>query len=226
MPFCVTLAELKTYLGISDSSQDVKLQLILDSLCTWLHEEFKSYGILLEETVLTEFHDGDHLDHLIANFRPIVSVASIHVSQQQIFDATTLVPATDYRIYNSTGIIRLINTAASFLFFPGLTQQAGLSVFGKGVQNIRLVYTAGFSTFPADVKMAVMTVVGKFRSVSGVGGGGAAFSSERLGDYSYTLRDDGAGGPNGSLGAQGVFMVNELKLLLDHYLKATMVAGA
>lgn len=223
---CVTLVETKAYLGIMTNSEDVKLQIILDSLWTWIVEEFKAFGILLTPTNLTEFQDGAALDHLIAKFRPIVSVTSIHVSQQGIFDASSLVPATDYRIYNSTGIVRLINTAASFVFFPGLQQQIGLSILSVGVQNIRMIYQAGYAEVPADVKMALLTVIGKFRSITSVGGGGGAFASERLGDYSYSLREEGGALAGGTLGASGVFMMNELKLLLDHYLKAAVVAGA
>lgn len=225
MACLVTLPELKAYLGISDDSQDVKLQLILDTLNDWLVREFKAYGIQLEQATITELHDGRGLDHVITNLRPLISVTSIHVSQQQIYDSTTLVPAEDYRVYNDTGIVRLINTASSFTYFPNQSC-CGFSVFGKGVQNIRVVYEAGYTTLPSDIKMAMMTVVGKFQSISAVGGGGAAFSSERLGDYSYTLREPGGAVPGGTLGAAGVFMMNELKFLLDHYLKTTHLDGA
>jgi hypothetical protein len=218
----VTMPEVKAYLGITDTTQDVKLQLILESLDTWLKEEFKSFGLLAEKTCsITEYQDGPGIDRLITRYRPIISVASVHVSDNQVWDATTLIAASDYRITNSTGIIRLVSQATSFYVFP-YNQPYGSLIFPRGVQNIRIIYNAGFDPTPADIRLSLLTVIGKHHAeISDASFG--AFSSERLGDYSYTLASP-APVAEGGLGASGAFMIKDLRMLLDHYLKATFVA--
>ena len=82
-----------------------------------------------------------------------------------------------------------------------------------------MIYKAGLDPIPKDIKLALMTVVDSFTTRAGKTG----FKSEKLGDYSYTLREAEKLGGAESLTPIG--MAFELKLLLTHYLKPTFTAG-
>ena len=201
----VLLTELKAYLGIppEDETQDVKLSMILSFLTDWLRKEFEMFGLGLEVQTLTELLNGNKLTYIFTRFRPIVSIATIHQDSHQIFDPTTLIAPTDYRFEPTKGLIHLVN---------------GLR-FESDVLNVQVVYDSGFDPIPGDIKLALMNVIGKFNTLSA--DKGLAYSSERLGQYSYTIRQDAGAGGGTIIG--GALMVSELKLLLDHYFKTVVV---
>lgn len=219
----VTLPELKEFLGIKTDDQDVKLRLILESMSDWIQEEFKSYGLLLGDNVLTELRDGTSDPFFFTRFRPINSVTSVHVSASgpdQVFDATTLVPNNEYVVKGGEGKVELV--LGSLIFFgahhrPAREHQP--SIFRFGIRNIQVIYNAGLNPIPKDIKLALLTVVDSFNTRAGKTG----FKSEKLGDYSYTLRETEKLGSAESLTATG--MSFELKLLLSHYLKPTFTLG-
>ena len=222
-----SLPELKAYLGIEDDAQNVKLQLILDAIEEWLADEFELYGLKLLSEDVTELRDGQNLDHIFTKFRPINSVATIHVSNQQVFDATTLVDVDDFRVIGEQGLIRAAREFTRFPFgeddFPTRFTAFQTGLFPMGVQNVQVVYNAGFGLkLPKQVQLAVFTAVDSYSQRAGKG----AFKSERLGEYSYTLRetDKATGGSQGLLG--GALMTTELRQLLSRFLKQTYTTGA
>lgn len=219
----VTLPELKAYLGVTVDTSDVKLRMILESMSDWIVEEFKNYGLLLGNNALTELRDGAGDPFVFTKFRPIIGVTSVHVSASgpdQVFDSTTLVPADEYVVKGTEGKVELV--LGSLTFFgahhrPAREHQP--SIFRFGIQNIQVIYNVGFNPIPKDIKLALMTVVDSFNTRAGKTG----FKSEKLGDYSYTLREAQKIGSAESSTPTG--MAFELKLLLSHYLKPTFTTG-
>ena len=154
----VTVPELKAFLDVKTTDQDVKLQLILDSMLTWVEEEFKSYGLLLGENSLTELRDGTDDPFFFTRFRPIIEVTSVHVSPsgpEQVFDATTLVPNDEYVVKETEGKVELV--LGSLVFFgahhrhghPHGNEHRG-SIFRFGIRNIQVIYKAGLDPIPKD----------------------------------------------------------------------------
>ena len=221
-----SLVELKAYLGITDTSQDVKLRIILAAIEEWLAAEFELYGLKLNAEDITELRDGRNLDHIFTKFRPINSVATIHVSNDQVFDATTIVDTEDFRVIGEQGLIRAAREFTRFPFFTSEFQtrftafQTGLFPFG--VQNVQVVYNAGFGPkIPKQIQLAIFTVVDSYKERAGKG----AFKSERLGEYSYTLREaDKSTGASQALPGGGLITV-ELRQLLSRFLKQTYTTG-
>ena len=223
----VTVPEMKAFLGIETSDQDIKLELILDSMIGWIEEEFKHYGLLLGDNELTELRDGTGDPHFFTRFRPINSVTSVHVSASgpdQVFDATTLVPANEYVVKGGEGKVELV--LGSLIFFGAHHRPHGhahdvhrTSIFRFGIQNIQVIYKVGLNPIPKDIKLALMSVVDSFNTRAGKTG----FKSEKLGDYSYTLRE--AEKISSAESSTPTGMAFELKLLLSHYLKPTFTVG-
>lgn len=73
-------------------------------------------------------------------------------------------------------------------------------------QNVALTYTAGFTTVPYDLQLAAIALV----SLRWNSKGTEAYKSEKIGNYSYTLKDLDESNPFGD---------GTIKLMLDQYRK-------
>lgn len=125
----------------------------------------------------TETHDGDGASELILEHFPLISLTSVTIIED---DGTEVaIAATEFRTKAGVGLIRFKpDSTAAYRWFP------------EGFQNVRIVQTAGFASVPEDVQEACVLLVAALyageRKDAGV-------SSEKLGDYSVTLRDLAAG---------------------------------
>ena len=128
----VSLNDYKKFLEIdlTNSNQDGDLQI----LALEVEDFIKSYlNRDLEEAEYTEDYDGDGTSRLILNQFPVTACASIEVYE------------TDWTALDYT---RLVIVAQSTIYIEG-------NKFPKGNQNVRVVYTAGYTdaTLPKEVRM-------------------------------------------------------------------------
>jgi Phage gp6-like head-tail connector protein len=72
----VSLSEFKTYLGITDNSQDSLLQLLLDSAQSSV-ESFTGRKFEADLTDITEIFDGNAQKEIFLNKYPIISLTSV-----------------------------------------------------------------------------------------------------------------------------------------------------
>lgn len=82
--------------------------------------------------------------------------------------------------------------------------------FPYGYQNVEVRYTAGWATIPDDLQMGVASLVKSVFDASNVDGN---MKSERIGDYSYTLKDGFSGDVYSSL------LSPSSRMFLDPYKK-------
>src|SRR5574339_474730 len=130
----VTLADLKEHLDISDTDKDSFLTNILNA--AW--EMAKNYiGYDLNDTVYTEDYDGDGTNELLLKKWPIISITSIKDDTDRTFGSDTVIDSTDYLFDADTGLVTLFQ---------------GQGVFTSGRGNIRVVYTAGYTSIPYDAQ--------------------------------------------------------------------------
>jgi hypothetical protein len=129
------VSEVKNYLGITtiDSTEDALIETLIDGVS----KLFEMYcGTVFEATEYTEFYDGDGTSCLFPYNYPITSISGIWDDMSWEWGDNTKIEATNYRIKNSnTIILRDI-------------------VFYDYEQNIKIIYTAGYITIPADIKQA------------------------------------------------------------------------
>lgn len=85
--------------------------------------------------------------------------------------------------------------------------------FPFGYQNIEVRYTAGYSTIPDDLQLAACAVVKSIFDSSTTDGN---LKSERIGDYSYTLRDLSSDDPYKTI------LSASARFLLDPYKKVAV----
>lgn len=134
-----TLAQFKSHLGWkdSDTSKDAKLTLFLDAASEWLNSYCERR---FESQEYTELFRGNNSNVLNPQHYPITVIDELRISSDREWsNAVTLVPATDYGI-SSDGLF--------------VTYYA--TVFPRGFDNVRLIYTAGFTTIPSDLILACL----------------------------------------------------------------------
>lgn len=132
-----TLAQLKTQLGFkpSDTLQDAKLQLFLDAGSAWV-ESYCS-RIFASASYVELFH-GNRSNAISPRQWPITAVSELRVSSTRAWsDTASLIDPTKYGI-SKDGVM--------IMYYS--------SVFPLGYDTVRLSYTAGYPTIPADLVLA------------------------------------------------------------------------
>lgn len=113
-----------------------------------------------ESTLYTEYYDGG-VDSLVLKQFPLTSVTSINDDPLRTFSTNSLIDPTTYYVDEARGMIRFIGYATSGS--PG---------------SLRVIYTAGYSSVPADIAFACVLLVAFYfnrrksegRSSEGMGG--------------------------------------------------------
>lgn len=126
-----TLNEYKEYAGfdVSDASKDV----YLSSEIELLESEVLNYlGRSLEIAEYTEYYDGDATDKLILKQYPIIEVDELKKLEDTVY----------------------VDIEYDRLLIRDFYLQITGNYFPRGVQNIEVVYTAGYSEIPGDIKTA------------------------------------------------------------------------
>lgn len=193
-----TLARLKAVLGVSstDSSQDDLLQLYVDSA----NEAVEVYcGRTFASADYVQYYTGNNTYRLVLRQRPVTAVSEVRFDGSGYFgqrdggfDSTTvLTEGVDYCLdwdsganYSKSGILFRIGT-----IWPMLHRQIYYTRLspdiGPALGNLKVSYTAGYPTIPADLSLAATQVAAHMKRVSALGG--YNLQSERIGDYRYEM---------------------------------------
>ena len=131
-----SLSELKSYLWITDSSQDTILTIFLDSADDFV----RSYiGREIESATYTEYFDGDGQREILMKNYPVTTLTSFEENTGTI--QTPVWTAVDSSTYKLSP-----NIAKLFLTFYK----------SRGFQNFKVVYVAWYATIPGDIKLATL----------------------------------------------------------------------
>jgi hypothetical protein len=143
-----TLARVKSFLGITDSSQDTFLTDLI-AIATETIQNYTGRTFSLES--ITEKLPGTNTAKLILSKFPIVSITSIT-------DQSGLIAATGYEISdNLAGTVYRKND-----IFPFKGQNTGILGFineKESENSITILYQAGYTTIPLDVEMAAISYI-------------------------------------------------------------------
>jgi len=130
----VSLANMKTYLGITDNSQDAflteQLNLVSDTVEAYCRRRFNS------QAYSQTYYYGD--------YPPSASLQSFHFPTTVITSVTEdgiVVDAADYRIHKPSGTI--VRTAGMFFY----------------AEETVVLYTAGYATIPTPIDSVVKNLV-------------------------------------------------------------------
>lgn len=138
----VTLAEYKTYAGISSPNEDTKISdiipkasALIKSIC---RRTFVDY---VDDMKVEVFASG--ADKVYVGEFPIINIDSVEYSDDYGATYTTLTEYTDYVVSKEDGVIH-------FLGWESVLAQ---------LNAYRITYTGGYEELPEDLKMACLNLV-------------------------------------------------------------------
>lgn len=185
-----SISEYKTYAGISGTSEDTRLTALLA-----VAEDIvkKIGGREFESATYTETHDGDGAAAIILTERPVASITSVvYVSPD---GDTSAIESDTYALNAKAGTLRRVGYqhGPSFTSMPVSAPGYGpVNCWPIGKQNIRVVYSGGYTTIPQGLRLAVWRVIDYLRSDAGRN---PQMASESLGPYSYSRLQADPNGP-------------------------------
>jgi hypothetical protein len=136
----ITLDDVKNFYGITgDRTEDNDLIENLILRFTSLFENYCS-RISFEVQTFTDVLDGSSDYYLFPEQYPITSVSGIYDDSSWVWEEDSALEPTSYRIANKNSIV-------------------SLTPFTKGLNNIKVVYSAGFNPVPEDLKQALIEEV-------------------------------------------------------------------
>lgn len=139
----ITLAELKTWLSITDSSQDDILNAILPAV----YEVIEDYceTSFAEQTVTNEVHDCSRADTIGVEGWPITSVQAVRLNCAADGTGGATIPVTEYVVREEEIVLRTTSLP-------------------KGRGLVAVDYKYGFTAVPEKVKLAAkITSEGYYR---------------------------------------------------------------
>lgn len=191
-----TAANVKTLLGVSDTSLDSVLALLIPQA----DEMIKGYlGREIEQATYTEYYGGTGDQVLVLNQTPVQSITSVHEDRDGFYgDGTDAFSASTALTEGEDFVLRKDDATAtevskSGILYrigkgwprPRITNRGQLSNSpGNGMGNIKVVYVAGWATVPADIAFAANKLVTSMLQARGLSG---RLVSESIEDYSYNL---------------------------------------
>jgi len=130
----------------------------------------------------TEYQDGTGKDYFFTDEWPINTITSIYDDPDRLFASDSLVDSTYYTFYANEGKVSLIYSDA--IISVNLR-----SLFSVGVRNIRIIYNAGYTTIPSDLKMIASEIlIKKFKNIQDKRIGLTSISSAGE-NFSFHLND-------------------------------------
>jgi hypothetical protein len=117
--------------------------LMVDYCINAISEGFENYcQRTFALTTHTETYNGAGAEFLYTNNYPITSVSGLYDDESWGWGSDTAFAANDYKISNDKKSIRLYD-----------------SIFFDEEENVKIIYTAGYSTIPADLETACIMEV-------------------------------------------------------------------
>jgi len=137
-----TQDEVKEYIDMPGGSSDADD--VIDDLITRVSDRFAKYcGITqFKSQSYTEYYSGQGTQELFLDQRPIISITSIKQDSEWAFGSDSTFASDNYAIQDDRVVLKD-------------------NVFSSGVRNLQVIYTAGYSTIPGDLKQACIEEVAR-----------------------------------------------------------------
>ena len=140
-----SLTDVKLFMGVTGANSDMDdlLSDIINRFST-LFETYIGRNILSRS--YTETHDGGGYYMLFTNQYPIISVESIHDSTDWAWTDSILIESDYYMITSGDNFNAVVLKSTTFYDY---------------VENVQIIYTAGYTTVPEDIQQCIIEEVAK-----------------------------------------------------------------
>jgi hypothetical protein len=136
----ISISEFKSYEGITGSTEDTKLNLIIPSVSALVRNYCgKTFNQYFSVNKTEYFSFRFEMDVIFPEECPIVSVVSLEADYG---DGYELIDATEYGVDARIDSIRLKE-----------------GKFPVGVSTVKLVYKGGYAVIPPDLKLALIDLI-------------------------------------------------------------------
>ena len=144
----ITLQEYKTAEGISQPKEDARLNVLIPSVSQLVKTYCGNSFVDFFSTNKTETFSIEWSTHLVQlTESPVNTIVSVQEATSYGGALTTLtVGAREYALNKATDCIYR-------------TTSGGYKPWPIGIETVKIVYTAGYSAVPADLKLAVLDLV-------------------------------------------------------------------
>ncbi len=144
----ITLQEYKTAEGITQPKDDARLNVLIPSVSQLVKSYCGNSFVDYYSSNKTETFTIDWSTHVVQlTESPVNTIVSVQEAQSYGGDYTTLTTgAQQYALSTKTDCIYRTTTS-------------GYKDWPIGVETVRVVYTAGYSTIPGDLKLSVLDLV-------------------------------------------------------------------
>lgn len=195
----ITVSDVKTYRGITGSSYDTLLEMLINAATDRIEQYLGGRRIKTSGSDIVEYHDGDYLrvgkSSIFVKNLPIRSVTSVSYSLQDDYSNPTwqnYFASNEYIVDKEIGQIKI------------------LSVIPYNVKQLRVTYKGGYDAseaplIPQDLKLAaIMTVARLYDTRKSQG-----INNESVGGGSIQWGTGDVSAPFG--------FTNDVKSILDGY---------
>jgi len=151
----ITLQQYKDFNGLESVKNDARINAIIDNVSQLVKNYCASSIIDYASTPKTEFFTikDDLVDTIILEESPLISVTSIQERTSQSDAYVTLITENS----DSSGKYEyIVNTDSDSVT---RTSATGIKYWPKGHKSVKVVYTAGYTSTPEDLKLAIFDLV-------------------------------------------------------------------
>ena len=151
----VTLQEYKDFAGLQGVQNDARLNTIIDNVSQLVKTYCGTTIIDFANSDKTEYFNiaDDYVDRIILSESPLISVSSVQERENQAQSYTTLITENS----DSSGKYEYVLDMDSDSIIR--TNSTGHKSFPKGVKAVKVVYRAGYTSTPEDLKLAVFDLI-------------------------------------------------------------------
>lgn len=132
------------YLGISTTDDDrVPMAKQCLNAASWFCNSYTKRKLLSRAN--TEYYNGGGSNTILLNNYPCTTLTSVYDDLDRTYGSDTLIDSTDLAVLPTELLYMIV--------YDG-------GVFMNGVKNVKVTYTAGYSTVPWDLQQACLGLIG------------------------------------------------------------------
>ena len=150
----VTLQQYKDFAGLQSLKNDARINIVIDQVSELVKSYCGTTIIDYASTNKTEyFNIGLGVDRIILEESPLIQVVSVEERTSQADAYVTLITENS----DSSGKYEYIADMESDSIVR--TTSTGTKAFPKGMKAVKVVYKAGYTSTPDDLKLAVFDLI-------------------------------------------------------------------
>ena len=151
----VTLQQYKDFAGLQSIKNDARIAVVIDQVSQLVKTYCGSTIIDFAGTDKTEYFNisDNHVDRIILAESPLISVSQVQEREDQAGAYITLITENS----DSSGKYEYIIDMDSDSIVR--TTSTGTKSFPRGMKAVKVVYRAGYTSTPDDLKLAVFDLI-------------------------------------------------------------------